>query len=154
MITNVRADAAVNTFQLKLVDASGDNVWWVNRPDFTFPREWQLVRIEDGAGRAAVPDVKAKYTLEFDALGRFDARVDCNRVRGRWASHAPGQLLLGPFQLERAGCARGSLHDYIVKQLPNVRSYVVRDDRLFLVLVADGGLLEFEPATFEKMTVP
>jgi F5/8 type C domain/Bacterial alpha-L-rhamnosidase 6 hairpin glycosidase domain len=41
----VRADAAVNTFQLKLVDASGDNVWWVNRPNFEFPRQWQLVRI-------------------------------------------------------------------------------------------------------------
>lgn len=42
----VRADAPVNTFQLKLVDASGDNVWWVNRPDFAFPRAWQLVRIK------------------------------------------------------------------------------------------------------------
>ena len=41
----VRADAAVNTFQLKLIDASGENVWWVNRPNFVFPREWQLVRI-------------------------------------------------------------------------------------------------------------
>jgi hypothetical protein len=41
----VRADAAVNAFQLKLADASGENVWWVNRPNFEFPREWQLVRI-------------------------------------------------------------------------------------------------------------
>jgi hypothetical protein len=42
----VRADAPANNFQVKLVDASGDNVWWVNRPDFQFPREWQLVRIK------------------------------------------------------------------------------------------------------------
>ena len=42
----VRADAPVNTFQLKLVDASGDNVWWVNRPNFELPREWQLLRIQ------------------------------------------------------------------------------------------------------------
>jgi hypothetical protein len=42
----VRAEAAVNTFQVKLVDASGENVWWVNRPDFEFPRQWQLVRIK------------------------------------------------------------------------------------------------------------
>jgi len=41
----VRADAAVNTFQLKLIDASGENVWWVNRSNFEFPREWQLIRI-------------------------------------------------------------------------------------------------------------
>jgi F5/8 type C domain/Bacterial alpha-L-rhamnosidase 6 hairpin glycosidase domain len=42
----LRADAPVNNFQIKLVDASGDNVWWVNRPDVSFPREWQLVRIK------------------------------------------------------------------------------------------------------------
>ena len=117
-------------------------------------KEWQLVRIQDGGGRAAVPDVKAKYTLEFDALGRFDARIDCNRARGRWASHAPGELLLGPIQLERAGCARGSLHDYIVKQLPNVRSYLVKENRLYLVLAAGGGTLEFEPATLGKHQIP
>jgi F5/8 type C domain len=42
----LRGDAPTNTFQLKLVDASGENVWWVNRPDFQFSREWQLVRIK------------------------------------------------------------------------------------------------------------
>ena len=117
-------------------------------------KEWQLVRIQDASGRVAVPDVKAKYTFEFDALGRFDARVDCNRVRGSWASRAPGQLLLAPLEVERTGCTRGSLHDYIVKQLPNVRSYLVRDDRLILVLMADGGALEYEPATLGKVSVP
>ena len=42
----VRADAPVNHFQVKLVDATGDNVWWVNRTDFHFPQEWRLVRIK------------------------------------------------------------------------------------------------------------
>ena len=42
----LRADAPANNFQVKLVDASGENVWWVHRPDFEFPREWQLVRIK------------------------------------------------------------------------------------------------------------
>jgi len=40
-----RADAPVNDFQFKLVDASGDNVWWFRRPDFEFSREWRLVKI-------------------------------------------------------------------------------------------------------------
>ena len=42
----LRADAPVNNFQLKLVDASGDNVWWFNRPNVAFPREWQRVTID------------------------------------------------------------------------------------------------------------
>src|SRR5919198_3327343 len=42
----VRGDAPVNNLEFKLIDASGDNVWWVNRRDFEFPREWQLVKIK------------------------------------------------------------------------------------------------------------
>ncbi|HSS69770.1 MAG TPA: discoidin domain-containing protein [Casimicrobiaceae bacterium] len=41
----LRADAPVNNLQLKLVDASGDNVWWYNRPDFEFPAAWREIRI-------------------------------------------------------------------------------------------------------------
>ena len=42
----VRGDAAVNNLEFKLIDASGDNVWWVNRRDFAFAREWQQVRFK------------------------------------------------------------------------------------------------------------
>jgi hypothetical protein len=46
--------------------------------------------------------------------------------------------------LTRAQCAPGSLHDQIVKQWGNTRSYVIRDGHLFLALKADGGIYEFE----------
>jgi hypothetical protein len=36
----------VNTLQFKLIDASGENVWWLNQPDFSFPRDWQPIRIK------------------------------------------------------------------------------------------------------------
>ena len=42
----MRADAPVNNLQFKLIDDSGDNVWWFNRSNFEFPREWQLVKIK------------------------------------------------------------------------------------------------------------
>ncbi len=42
----VRADAPVNNLEFKLVDGSGDNVWWDNRPNFEFPRQWQQIRIK------------------------------------------------------------------------------------------------------------
>jgi hypothetical protein len=42
----LRGDAPVNNLEFKLIDASGDNVWWVNRRDFTFPLEWQQVKIK------------------------------------------------------------------------------------------------------------
>ena len=43
---DLRGDAPVNNLELKLVDASGDNVWWFRRPDFEFPRAWQPVRVK------------------------------------------------------------------------------------------------------------
>jgi hypothetical protein len=41
---NVRGDAPANALQFKLVDATGDNVWWANRPDYRFAHEWQAER--------------------------------------------------------------------------------------------------------------
>jgi hypothetical protein len=42
----LRGDAPPNTLQFKLVDASGENVWWVNRPDYRFSRDWQQIRFK------------------------------------------------------------------------------------------------------------
>src|SRR3954465_11567225 len=42
----LRGDAPANALQFKLVDASGENVWWVNRPDYAFAHEWQRVRFK------------------------------------------------------------------------------------------------------------
>jgi hypothetical protein len=42
---DIRGDAPPNNLQFKLVDASGENVWWAQLPDFDFPREWRPMRI-------------------------------------------------------------------------------------------------------------
>jgi hypothetical protein len=39
----MRADAPVNNLELKLIDATGQNVWWLNRRDFQFPAEWREI---------------------------------------------------------------------------------------------------------------
>ena len=49
--SGVRGDAPSNDLQFKLVDASGDNVWWFNRRNFEFPREWRQIRIRKRADR-------------------------------------------------------------------------------------------------------
>jgi len=38
------------------------------------------------------------------------------------------------------------LHDQLVKHWPYVRSYLIKGGRLYLSLMADGGIYEFEPA--------
>ena len=66
----LRGDAPPNTFQFKLIDASGENVWWVNRPDFTFPREWERMRfkrrhVEFAWGPTTERELRRSATLEL-----------------------------------------------------------------------------------------
>jgi heat shock protein HslJ len=106
---------------------------------------WQLVKFQGGDDTTLTPDDRAKYTIEFGADGKLTARIDCNRGSGTWKSSGPNQLQFGPLALTRAMCPAGSLHDRIVKQWGYIRSYVIRDGHLFLALMADGGIYEFEP---------
>ena len=112
---------------------------------------WQLVKFQGSDDTTLTPDDRAKYTIAFEAGGRVIARVDCNRGHGTWTAAAPNQLQFGPLALTRAQCPAGSLHDHIVKQWGNIRSYVVRDGHLFLALMADGGIYEFEPIVRKPM---
>lgn len=111
-----------------------------------FEGAWRLVRFQGGDGTVLTPDDRAKYTIQFMPDGRLVARIDCNRGRGTWKSAGPNQLEFGPLALTRAQCPPGSLHDRIVKHWSYFRSYVMRDGHLFLSLMADGGIYEFEPA--------
>jgi hypothetical protein len=43
-VFQLRGDSPRNDLQFKLVDASGDNVWWVNRPKYDYPPQWTQVR--------------------------------------------------------------------------------------------------------------
>jgi para-nitrobenzyl esterase len=106
---------------------------------------WQFVRFQGGDGRVVVPDDKSKYTVAFGTDGGVSVRFDCNRGRGSWKSDRPNQLLFGPLALTRAMCPPESLHDQFVKHWFYVRSYLLRDGRLYLALMADGGIYEFEP---------
>jgi para-nitrobenzyl esterase len=108
---------------------------------------WQFVKFTGGDGSVLAPDDKSKYTLAFGADGRFNVRFDCNRGFGGWKSAGKSQLEFGAMGLTRAMCGPESLHDHFVKQWPHVRSYVVRDGRLHLALMADGGIFEFEPSS-------
>jgi hypothetical protein len=40
---SIRGNSPVNTLEFKLVDPSGDNVWWSNQPGYVFPAQWRTV---------------------------------------------------------------------------------------------------------------
>jgi hypothetical protein len=39
----IKGDAPTNTLELKMIDSTGDNVWWSNNPNFHFPKDWQTI---------------------------------------------------------------------------------------------------------------
>jgi para-nitrobenzyl esterase len=106
---------------------------------------WKLVKFQGGDGTVLTPDDKTKYTVAFTNNGDLSVRFDCNRGRGSWILNGPNQIRFGPLALTRTVCPPGSLHDHLVKQWPNVRSYTLKDGRLYLSLVADAGSYELEP---------
>lgn len=130
---------------------------------------WQLVALQsmdDAIGRRIPPD-PAAYSLRFGADGTADLRLDCNRGRAPWqATTAPpssappssarpsqgaapkdvsGSLRFGPLALTRALCQPRSLSNTVARQLPFVRSFLLRHNHLYLSLMADGGILEWQP---------
>lgn len=107
---------------------------------------WRLVQFVGGDDTKVSPDDKSKYTLAFVSDSEVAVRFDCNRGRATWKSAEPSLIEFGPLAMTRAMCANPSLHDRLVKQWPYIRSYVMKGDHLFLSLMADGGVYEFEPS--------
>jgi hypothetical protein len=42
----IHGDGPVNNLEFKLIDPTGENVWWSNQRDFSFPRDWQAVALK------------------------------------------------------------------------------------------------------------
>ncbi|MHC1704392.1 MAG: discoidin domain-containing protein [Tenuifilaceae bacterium] len=42
----VKAESPANNFEIKFIDSTGNNVWWVNNRNFEFPHEWKKIRIK------------------------------------------------------------------------------------------------------------
>jgi hypothetical protein len=39
----IKGEAPTNTLEFKMIDSTGENVWWSNNPNFRFPKDWQTI---------------------------------------------------------------------------------------------------------------
>jgi uncharacterized protein len=106
---------------------------------------WQLVEFQSSDDTTLAPSGKDIYTLTFQDDGQLLIRSDCNRGQATWKSADQVSLSIGLVALTRAMCPDTPLQRRFVRDLDFVRSYVVRDGHLFLSLMADGGIYQFEP---------
>jgi len=114
--------------------------------------EWRLVEIQsmDDAIGTTRPQDASLYTLSLDADGTVQLRLDCNRATGTWsaspgATPASGSFTFGPLAVTQASCPPPSLDARLAAQAGYIRSYLVKDGRLHLSLMADGGIWVWEP---------
>lgn len=42
----IKAESPSNNFEIKFIDSTGSNVWWVNNRNYDFPKEWKKIRIK------------------------------------------------------------------------------------------------------------
>jgi heat shock protein HslJ len=106
---------------------------------------WRLVKFQGSDDTTLAPEDRSKYTIAFGTDGGVSVRIDCNRGHSTWNSSGANRIQFGPLALTRAMCPAAPLNARIPKDWEYIRSYTLNNDHLFLSLMADGGIYEFEP---------
>jgi len=116
--------------------------------------EWQLVEFQsmDDAQGTTRPDDPSKYTMRLNEDGTVNMKLNCNRATGTWSAEAAsdpssGSFEFGPLASTKALCPPPSMDEQITVQAQYIRSYLLKDGRLYLSLMADGGIYAWEPLT-------
>ena len=116
--------------------------------------EWRLVEFQsmDDAQGTERPSDPALYTMSLQGDGSVAMRLNCNRATGTWQAQAgpegaSGQFTFGPLAATRALCPPPSMDERVTSQASYVRGYLLKDGKLYLSLMADGGILVWEPHT-------
>lgn len=111
---------------------------------------WRLVELQsmDDAQGTTRPGNRDQYTLEFNSNGTAFLKLDCNRARTSWNAKrtglTQGTLEFGQLASTMALCNDNGLSARLNSQLGFVRTYLLRDGRLNMSLMADGGIIVWE----------
>ena len=89
---------------------------------------------------ATIPDPE-NYTIQFNADGTYEAKVDCNSTGGSFTTTAEGGITISPGPMTLVGCPEGSLSDVYLAGLLGATSYTVSDTEL--VLTTAAGTMTF-----------
>jgi hypothetical protein len=97
--------------------------------------------------------------MRLNPDGSVAMRLNCNRATGTWtvkpgADGTSGGFAFGPLAGTRALCPPPSLDERITAQAQYVRSYLLKDGRLSLSLMADGGIFIWEPVPTGASATP
>ncbi len=106
-------------------------------------REWRWIGFQGMDDTGIEVDDPSRYTLTFRVDG-VAIQADCNRGRGSYDLDG-ASILFGPIATTLMACPGESMADRYLRTLGDVRTWVIEDGHLFLSLMADAGIMEFEP---------
>ena len=115
---------------------------------------WQLLEIQsmDDTIGTVRPKDPSLFTMHLNIDGTVTMRLDCNRASGTWTAEPSGDGLSGRFEFgplagTSAVCLSPNLDERILAQAKFFRGYLLREGRLYLSLMADGGIYAWVPDT-------
>ena len=117
----LRGDSPANDLQFKVVDDSGDNVWWVNKPRHHFPATWTPVvykqrHITRAWGPAPDPTLRHSRRVEFTIYNSVGGKgsVCFDQLTFRMLPSQDDSPLVGEARAtkeDRTGPARAAVDD-------------------------------------------
>ncbi len=116
--------------------------------------KWQLVEFQsmDDSIGTIVPDDPSKYTMRLNEDGTVNLRLNCNYANGTWRSEpssdsSSGSFEFGPLATTKPLCPSPSMDEQISSDSQFIRSYLLKNGRLYFSLMANGGIYAWEPYT-------
>lgn len=125
--------------------------------------QWRLVEFQsmDDKTGTVRPSDPSLYTMRLSSDGTVTMRLNCNRAIGQWfakpgSDATSGHFEFGSLAATRALCPPPSMDESIMAQSRFIRSYLLKDDKLYLSLMADGGIYVWMPdvGVSSKVEIP
>jgi len=114
--------------------------------------KWRLVEIQsmDDAIGTVKPKDPSLFTMRLNGDGTVNMRLDCNSASGTWTFEPSDDGLSGRFEFgslaaTRALCPPPNLDERVLAQAKYIRGYLLKEGKLYLSLMADGGIYAWEP---------
>ena len=135
----VRGSGPANAFEFKLIDASGDNVWWVSKANTTFASEWTPVRykkrhISPAWGPLADKTLRQTQSIEFtvsaNSGGKGEVCIDDLRFRER--DVAPARWPIPRLQVSSGSASAALFAGIPVREINRLAHETVQGMRMML----------------------
>ena len=106
--------------------------------------KWVWVQTLMNNDEKIVPSTPEKFTLAFDKNNQLIITTDCNSIgKSTYRANENNSLVLTIEVTTKIGCQNSTESDYL-NNLTQIESYIIEDDKLFLQIKMDSGVMEFE----------